>query len=182
MAARFSERWNRLRIHRDPKRLSRALELLKSTDGLSEVAEGLLSQVRPEQVMEGKAPYDSALLEEYYGAACQMFLDRDTENAADVFFLLCLWAEQSPNCFQCLGIAEQERGNLELALHAYQTANLLNPNQPSLKLYEAECQLLLDRPDLAQEAVDQALDWMADYHKPMDWDRAQALKCALEDR
>ncbi len=78
-------------------------------------------------------------LGQFYSYAIELFNERKFADAADVFLVLTQLNPCLHNQWLSLGMCEQQKGDLPAAQSAYETAIILNPNDPRPYINAALC-------------------------------------------
>lgn len=99
-----------------------------------------------------------ALLNDMYQAACEIYQANRFEDAVKTFVFLTLLQPARSDFWTMLGLSQQFNNNPMLSLYSYATALALDPNNPFLHCYNAECWIALKGWDQALDAIQSCLD------------------------
>jgi hypothetical protein len=102
------------------------------------------------------------LLNNMYQAACEIYKANRFEDAIKMFSFLTLMQPARAKFWTMLGLSQQFNHSPVLSLYSYATALALDPLNPFLHCYNAECWITLKGWNQAQREIQSCLDAIQD--------------------
>ena len=106
--------------------------------------------------------YNDETMEKFYGAAYNLFQDKQYQEAANAFVFLTMLSPFVANYWLGLGMAEQMLEEYEAALTAYAMSIMLNATNPIPYFHSAKCLFAINEPDRAVSSLELAVEHSAE--------------------
>ena len=98
--------------------------------------------------------YNDETMEKFYGAAYNLFQDKQFQQSANAFVFLTMLSPYVANYWLGLGMSEQMLEEYEAALTAYAMSVTLNSSNPIPYFHTAKCLFALNEKDRAIAALE----------------------------